>query len=616
MENKKKNFGKIILISGIILILIAIILILIIKPKTQNTDDIKVSELNYIEPLKEEDEVLAAKTIKSNIVKITNKIDDNTSVVGTGFFIQEGYLITNSHIVDIMGEITIEYQDGTKSKAYLYSNSLEYDIALLKVETIKAKALSFINSNTKEVTNEVLSAGYIYNFAGEATISKGILSAKRNMNNFTYLQSDISIDTGSSGGPLFDAKAAVVGINIYVTENRTFALSLSSESTNMIIDALLETPTINYLTEKRPSNSINSILVEVGYTQNTNLDLYNDFEKIKRSKKEYEKELKEETKKENVNTNTHNPNKPKETYYCEEGNLIGKKCIKQTRYDATLKETEECKAGYTKNGFECTKKEIVEAEAYYNCNGTLTENKTCLEKHLWESSAGGSRRIGSCPKGENCYDEGTSYLSYEVFITDLICPKNSTKIYSGTKIVWTNQEFIKENFKTWNSSIHSYKKTSDKDGLIYYEENYNSLALCAKEYNNENNVYITYTYDELKDTACPNGGTLTANTNNQGFYCKLQEKPHKYSWGHSCYDTAYSVMQTSRGDVVCGKWVEEEHNVEPIYSCKNGNMQPDGKTCLVEDIYRLPTNYVCNNNDTQDGTQCIKTEITDAKKST
>ena len=605
-----KNKRSIIVVAAVLLLIIIAIVIVVIR-KEKN---IKVVELNYINPLSAPNEVEAAKLVKQNIVKITNKIDDETSIIGTGFFIKEGYLITNSHIVDIMGNITIEYSDGTSANAYLYSNSIEHDIALLKVENVKVKALPFGNSSAKEVTNDVLAAGYIYNFAGEATISKGILSARRESNSLTYLQSDISIDTGSSGGPLFDATAAVLGINTYVTENRTFALSLSSESLAMIIDVLLDDPNIEYLTDHRPSNLINAILVEVGYTDNENLDLYGDKEKINRSRKKYRTKIAEA----NDNETTDSQEKVRERYTCSEGyNLVGKKCVRQTSYNAT-NDYGNCNNDYTQSGQICTKKTVVDATAHYDCKGTLTENKTCIEKVLEERGfATYNSRWGSCPQGKNCYDEGTDHHTNtmnNVFVSDMVCPAGSTKIYSGSKIIWTNEEYKESNFKFWQSRVPGAQMQKDSNGLTYYIDVDNVLALCAKEYNNEAGVYTVYTYDELKGTACPNGGTLTAHTNNQGFYCKVTNSAHWYSWDVTCDDTAFTVMTTRGGVVTCGRWTDWEHAVNPDYSCEKGMMRSDGKTCEITDTYTLPDNYICNAGDTLNGSICLKTEIIDAIK--
>lgn len=610
IDNKKV---LLIIISILVVVTIAVIGVMFLKQKENNVNDIEVGNLEHISLLKESNEAKAAELIKENIVRITNTINDKNAIVGTGFFIPEGYLITNSHIVDIKGNISIQYDDGSIANAYLYSNSIENDIAILKVENVPVKALLFGNSNELEVTNDVLAAGFIYNFAGEATISKGILSARRTANNLVYLQSDLSIDTGSSGGPLFNAKAEVVGINTYVTENRTFALTMSSESISMIIDVLIENPYIEYLEDSRPKNSINDILIEVGYTKDENLDLYNDTKLIKES-------IKDMTKEENENNNTSTPDKVQPIYYCDSGygySLVGTKCIKRTMYPAD-KKYGTCKDGYTERNNECVKYNVVDAKATYYCNGVLNEQNQCVEKTL--QTSGGfltyNARWGSCPKGKDCYDLGVNAHTntlYNKFTSEMVCPAGSTKIGVDTKIVWSNQEYIESNFKVWNSTVPGAIKKIDANGLTYYEDIQNILSLCAKSYNAEYNVYTVYTLDEIKDVACPNGGTLTANHNNQGFYCSLGSEVNRYAWDVTCKDTSTSVIQQD-GAINCGRYIDVVYDVTPNYSCPEGSMRADGKTCSIEETYNLPYTYQCNEGGTLDGFVCTKTLVEDAKK--
>lgn len=617
-KNSSKNqflSKKSIFIIVLIIIVLIVSVVLILLNKKRGIDGIVVSELEHITLLDKDNEVEAAKLIKNNIVRIINKIDDETNIVGTGFFIKEGYVITNSHIVDIYGDITIEYNDGSTSNAYLYSNSVVYDIAILKVADVKVKALLLSDSNKIEVTNNVLSAGYAYNFAGEASISKGILSARRQVNEINYLQSDISIDTGSSGGPLFTPKAEVIGMNTYVTENRTFALSLSSETIDMVIAILLVDPTIEYLTEERPSNYINKILVEVGFTDNENLELYNDKDMINKSKSRNRKKI--DALEENNNVTTSN-NNHREYYYCDSGYLlVGSKCVSNITYQA-IEEYGECKEGYEKNNNQCTKKKIIDAVAYYPCeNGTLTANNTCIEKTL--EVGGGqsvSMRWGSCPNGKKCYDMGKNYYTNTLnkkFVSELVCPSGSNKITTSVRYIWNGEAMDKANIKTWNSASPGAYIEHDSDGLVYYTDTSSVLSMCAKSYDSENNAYVLYTYDDLKNSTCVNGGTFTANTNNQGFYCLLSTSIHMYAWDPVCYDSAYSWIKD--GDTYyCGRYIDEEYIVNPSYSCNEGLMRSDGKTCLVTDTYNLTPIYKCNKGDTNSGPNCQKTIIVDAKK--
>lgn len=573
--------------------------------------DFEVSVLETTKFLESANEAEAAKIIKNNIVRITNEINESTKIVGTGFFIKEGYLLTNSHIVDIEGKITIEYSDGTKEPAFLYSNSIEDDIALLKVEDIKVKALPFSESDTMEVTNDVLGAGFIYNFAGEASVSKGILSARRNTELLNYLQSDISIDSGASGGPLFNAKAGVIGVNTFVTENRTFALTLSSESTQLIIDILLDEPIVNYLTTTRPSNAINSILVEIGYTEDNSLELYNDSNIIKL----INNNVKDDDKKEN---NTNNDSKVEYEYYCEDGSkLYRNKCIKQETY-SPKKDSKECKSGYTKvDEFTCKKTTIVEAKANYSCSdGRLTEDKKCVTETIEVGGESKEERWGSCPKGKKCYDLGANHFTNTLnpkFVTEMVCPSDSTKITYGTKFVWNGEKVESQNFKNWSTKLPGATQKKDEDGTVYYQDVDSVLAMCSKEYNSEENVHTFYTYNELKNIACPNGGTLTANTNNQGFYCLVSTTIHRFAWNPVCSDSIHSWIEYN-GTYYCGRIVEQYNPVQPYYTCDKGVIQDGTNKCLVDDIYTLNLDVYCENGDSLQGGVCIKNIITDAKR--
>ena len=173
----------------------------------------------HTEQLAVEDEVKATQFIKENVVRVVNTVGNN-KIVGTGFFIKEGYLLTNSHIIDIEGTVSIEYYDGTNSTAKIYSNSIEKDVALLTVSNKKTVPLTLGSTNNLDITNTVLAVGYAYNLGGEASTTKGTLSARRAFSEINYLQSDISMNSGFSGGPLFTSLAEVVGLNTFASEKK------------------------------------------------------------------------------------------------------------------------------------------------------------------------------------------------------------------------------------------------------------------------------------------------------------------------------------------------------------------------------------------------------------
>src|SRR5574344_882087 len=112
----KKIFKKWYIFVPIIVICLLLITLLIVSLLSKNEKPVeeKVIEVSTIEtliPLASSNSSEATELVKNNIVKIINKIDEETNIVGTGFFDKSGYLVTNSHIVDIKGDITIEYGD-------------------------------------------------------------------------------------------------------------------------------------------------------------------------------------------------------------------------------------------------------------------------------------------------------------------------------------------------------------------------------------------------------------------------------------------------------------------------------------------------------------------------
>lgn len=258
---KKK---KIIIISLITTIVLAVIGSVILLTSKDNKE-IVVNGLKKIEVLSGEDSAKSAELIKKNIVKVTNKIDDETKIIGTGFFHESGYLVTNSHIVDIEGNITVEYYNGETKEAVLFSNDITSDIALLSVESPQVLAMNFGNTLSLNVTDEVYAVGYAYALEGEASVSKGILSARRSAGGIEFLQSDLSLNTGNSGGPLINAKGELLGINTYATDNASIAMSISSESLEVLINKLIEDKKPNYLEEERNANALSVVLKEIGY---------------------------------------------------------------------------------------------------------------------------------------------------------------------------------------------------------------------------------------------------------------------------------------------------------------------------------------------------------------
>ncbi|MDO6796805.1 Do family serine endopeptidase [Shimia thalassica] len=139
-----------------------------------------------------------------------------TSALGSGFVISEdGYVVTNNHVIDGADEILIEFFSGEELPAKLIGKDPNTDIALLKVESDKPLSyVSFGNSDTARVGDWVVAMG---NPLGQGfSVSAGIVSARNRALSGSYddyIQTDAAINRGNSGGPLFNMDGEVVGVN-------------------------------------------------------------------------------------------------------------------------------------------------------------------------------------------------------------------------------------------------------------------------------------------------------------------------------------------------------------------------------------------------------------------
>ncbi len=275
--NKKTKIIIASIISAVLVI--GTITGIIIFNKLKDKEQIEVTALEVLSPLEQSDSSKAANQTIKNVVKITNKLNEKQTIYGTGFFDKSGYLVTNSHVVDIKGDITIEYQDGTNSKATLFSNDIKSDIALLSVENVKVKALPTKSTIDLDITDEVYSIGYQLNLKGNATVTKGILSSKRVSSGIEFLQTDSAVNSGGSGGPVINDKGEVLGMVTLASDNATLSFAISSDTLELYISKLIKEAKVTYITEKRETNSLSVVLKEVNYVDDDIYDEQEYFEK-------------------------------------------------------------------------------------------------------------------------------------------------------------------------------------------------------------------------------------------------------------------------------------------------------------------------------------------------
>ena len=138
------------------------------------------------------------------------------SALGSGFIIKEnGTVITNNHVIDNADDILIRV-NSKEYKAKVIGSDPYMDIAVLKIQTTdKFVPVEFGDSDKARVGDWVVAIGNPFGLGG--TVTSGIVSARNRDIGMTryedFIQTDASINQGNSGGPLFNLKGEVVGIN-------------------------------------------------------------------------------------------------------------------------------------------------------------------------------------------------------------------------------------------------------------------------------------------------------------------------------------------------------------------------------------------------------------------
>lgn len=176
---------------------------------------------------------------------------------GSGFVISpDGYVVTNNHVIENADEIKVSLYDGSSYDAELVGTFAENDVALLKVDGKDLPCVSIGDSDKLEVGDEVIAIG---NPLGQLTftMTAGYVSALDRTinidgNPINMLQTDAAINSGNSGGPLFDMSGSVIGITTAKSSRSAYSSGASIEGIGFAV----------------PINDVMSIvndLKEVGY---------------------------------------------------------------------------------------------------------------------------------------------------------------------------------------------------------------------------------------------------------------------------------------------------------------------------------------------------------------
>jgi serine protease Do len=136
--------------------------------------------------------------------------------LGSGFIVsQDGYIMTNAHVVEAADEINVKLTDKREFKAKVIGSDRRTDVALIKIDATSLPTVRFGDPNKLRVGEWVLAIGSPFGF--ENTVTAGIVSAKgRSLpqeNYVPFIQTDVAVNPGNSGGPLFNLRGEVVGVN-------------------------------------------------------------------------------------------------------------------------------------------------------------------------------------------------------------------------------------------------------------------------------------------------------------------------------------------------------------------------------------------------------------------
>ena len=175
-----------------------------------------VKKMSQEELLQQQVPEILRRFFGNQVIIPQQQIPQEKTGYGSAFFIsKDGYLLTNHHVVEDASKVTIVLNDRRELDATVVGSDERTDVALLKVQGASFPELRTGNVDQLRVGEPVLAIGSPFGF--DYSASAGIVSAKmRNMMGETsvpFIQTDVALNPGNSGGPLFNQRGEVVGVN-------------------------------------------------------------------------------------------------------------------------------------------------------------------------------------------------------------------------------------------------------------------------------------------------------------------------------------------------------------------------------------------------------------------
>ncbi|MFA5266316.1 MAG: Do family serine endopeptidase, partial [Opitutaceae bacterium] len=168
--------------------------------------------------------------------------------LGSGVIISnDGYIVTNNHVVEGANRLTVSLDDGRELKARVIGRDPQTDVAIIKVDAKGLPSISFAESSKVEVGDRVLAIGNPFGI-GE-TVTTGIVSAKSRRPGLglayeDFIQTDAAINPGNSGGALVDIEGRLIGINTAILSrsggSQGVGLAVPSDIVRNVVDSLVQ----------------------------------------------------------------------------------------------------------------------------------------------------------------------------------------------------------------------------------------------------------------------------------------------------------------------------------------------------------------------------------------
>ena len=184
------------------------------------------SQISFLKSEKNDFSGIIEKAVKGVVGINTDK------AIGSGFIISdEGFIVTNYHVIEDAKAATVITQDSNKHQVRLIGFDNVRDVALLKIDSGDYEELALAESSKVQVGNKVIAIGNPLGLS--FSVTEGIISAINRegpSGNNEYLQTDVSLNPGNSGGPLINTRGEVVGINNFKIGGTAEGLGFALES--------------------------------------------------------------------------------------------------------------------------------------------------------------------------------------------------------------------------------------------------------------------------------------------------------------------------------------------------------------------------------------------------